>query len=167
MAPCSLCQSKTSPPSSLKSPLPQTLLHYRLFLANIAKLSSITRSFILQWSRGFISPLGCCLALTRQEWFLFRQHCNSQWGSYHDPYWGVLVRDDCTLTPQSVTTPSSNHNISHTQLVYHSFPAHSYLSYRAIDVIILYQGIKLTCVIGSTSPFKESLGIEITPGPGI
>ena len=47
------------------------------------------------------------------------------------------------------------------------FPSHSHLSYRAIDVVTLRQGIKLARVIGYTFPFKEALGAEITPGPDV
>lgn len=76
--------------------------------------------------------------------------------------------EGCTLThPRSGTTPSSTHNISRTLLVCHFFPIHSHLSYRAIDVVTLRQGIKLARTIGSTAPFKDALGAEVTPGPDV
>jgi hypothetical protein len=77
------------------------------------------------------------------------------------------VFQDCTLTPRSGTTSSSTHTISRTLLVCYSFPPRSYLSYRAIDIVTLRQGIKLPWTIGSTSPFKDSLGAKVTPDPDV
>jgi choline dehydrogenase-like flavoprotein len=41
-----------------------------------------------------------------------------------------------------------------------------YFSHPA-DIVTLRQGIKLARTIGSTPPFKDSLGAEVTPGPDV
>ena len=36
-----------------------------------------------------------------------------------------------------------------------------------VDIVTLRQGIKLARTIGSTAPFKDALGAEVTPGPDV
>ena len=36
-----------------------------------------------------------------------------------------------------------------------------------MDIVTLRQGVKLPWTIGSTSPLKDSLGAEVTPGPDV